>query len=358
MTLLTTIHPHHVRYGSAAAASLLLASLTSAAPLFSNASSTDRTDPGIATGTVTASGVVAPAGAQWSETPSVSPTIANGIAGFSCNNAGGASGIEQPFRFADDFQVDFPNVWNISTVSFYAYQPGAGATAPFDGVFVRILNGPPQLPTSTPVFGDLTTNRLLSVTPLNIYRVFNSVVGPAPMTPSTDRQLWRIDADLSPVSLSPGSYWIEWQIRATNPDAEVFCPPVTFPGSRGKPTANAQQLRAGLLGGNWVALIDLGKPSSAGDVAQDIPFLLAGEAIGPPPGCLADIAGSGPLGRDPDGVVDGADFVAFINSYGVADPAIDPLADVAGSGPIGLTPDGIIDGTDFIAFINAFAAGC
>jgi hypothetical protein len=103
---------------------------------------------------------------------------------------------------------------------------------------------------------------------------------------------------------------------------------------------------------------DLGKPSSAGDVPQDIPFLLTGEIIGPPPGCLADIAGSGPLGLDPDGVIDGTDFVAFINSYGVADPSIDPLADIAGAGPIGLLPDGIIDGTDFIAFINAFAAGC
>lgn len=358
MTLQTPIHSGRALAHATAAVSLVLTSLASAAPLFSNGSTTDRTDPGIATGAITTSGVAAPAGAQWSETASVSPTLANGIAGFSCNNAGGASGIEQPFLFADDFQVDFPNVWNISTASFYAYQPGAGAAAPFDGVFVRILNGPPQFATSTPVFGDLTTNRLISVTPLNIYRVFNTVVGPAPVAPLADRRLWRIDADLSSLSLSPGSYWIEWQVRATNPDAEVFCPPVTIAGSRGKAGANAQQLRAGLLGGSWIALVDLGKPSSASDVPQDIPFLLSGEIIGPPPGCLADIAGSGPLGRDPDGVIDGTDFVAFINSYGVADPTIDPLADVAGAGPIGLTPDGIIDGADFIAFINAFAAGC
>ena len=358
MTLQTIAKSRCFPTFAALSASLSLASLAIAAPLFSNGSTTDGTNPGIATGAVSASGIAAPAGAQWSETASVSPTVANGIAGFSCNNAGGATGIEQPFLFADDFQVDFPNVWNISTVSFYAYQPGAGATAPFDGVFVRILNGPPQFATSTPVFGDLTTNRLVSVTALNIYRVFNSVVGPVPMPPTANRQLWRIDADLSPLSLSPGSYWIEWQIRATNPDAEVFCPPVTIAGSRGKPGANAQQLRSGLLGGNWVPVTDLGKPSSAGDVAQDIPFLLSGEIIAPPATCLADVAGGGPLGRDPDGIIDGADFVAFINSYGVGDPTIDPVADVAGAGPIGLTPDGIIDGADFIAFINAFAAGC
>ena len=64
--------------------------------------------------------------------------------------------------------------------------------------------------------------------------------------------------------------------------------------------------------------------------------------------CLADLASSdGPF---PDGIVDGNDFVAFINSYGIGDPAVSPVADV--------NSDGIIDGNDFIAFINAFAAGC
>ena len=68
------------------------------------------------------------------------------------------------------------------------------------------------------------------------------------------------------------------------------------------------------------------------------------------PPCLADIAG-GPTGG-PDGIVDGSDFIAFINAFGAGDPQ----ADVAG-GPTG-GPDGIVDGSDFIAFINAFGAGC
>ncbi len=68
------------------------------------------------------------------------------------------------------------------------------------------------------------------------------------------------------------------------------------------------------------------------------------------PACLADLAG-GPNGG-PDGIVDGNDFVAFINAFG----ASDPLADIAG-GPNG-GPDGIVDGNDFVAFINAFGAGC
>ena len=68
------------------------------------------------------------------------------------------------------------------------------------------------------------------------------------------------------------------------------------------------------------------------------------------PACLADV--------NHDGIVDGSDFIAFINSFGSGDVAIDPLADVAGAGASGLLPDGIIDGSDFIAFINAFGAGC
>ena len=59
-----------------------------------------------------------------------------------------------------------------------------------------------------------------------------------------------------------------------------------------------------------------------------------------------------------DGTIDGNDFIAFINSFGIGDATVDPAADVAGAGTDGLLPDGTIDGNDFIAFINAFAIGC
>jgi len=72
---------------------------------------------------------------------------------------------------------------------------------------------------------------------------------------------------------------------------------------------------------------------------------------------LADIVGGGPDGTSPDGTVDGSDFIAFINSFGIGDASIDPLADIAGGGPTGEQPDGTIDGSDFIAFINAWQPG-
>jgi hypothetical protein len=51
-----------------------------------------------------------------------------------------------------------------------------------------------------------------------------------------------------------------------------------------------------------------------------------------------------------DGVVDGADFVVFINSFSVGDPTVDAAADI--------NLDGIVDGSDYTDFINAFGAGC
>jgi hypothetical protein len=55
-------------------------------------------------------------------------------------------------------------------------------------------------------------------------------------------------------------------------------------------------------------------------------------------------------GLCPDGIVDGSDYIAFINSFSTGDIITDSLADV--------NTDGTIDGSDFIEFINAFAVGC
>jgi hypothetical protein len=74
-----------------------------------------------------------------------------------------------------------------------------------------------------------------------------------------------------------------------------------------------------------------------------------------PAGC--SVADLDTTGSGPDGTLDGSDFIAFINSFGIGDATVDPLADIVDAG--GTPPgDGTIDGSDFIAFINAFAAGC
>ncbi len=84
---------------------------------------------------------------------------------------------------------------------------------------------------------------------------------------------------------------------------------------------------------------------------QDRVWVVSGiPTPGASPVCLADVVR--------DNVVDGNDFITFINSFSAGDVTIDAAADVAGGGASGLAPDGIIDGSDFVAFINAFSAGC
>jgi len=66
---------------------------------------------------------------------------------------------------------------------------------------------------------------------------------------------------------------------------------------------------------------------------------------------IADVAQGGGL-PGPDGIVDGDDFIAFINAFAAGEL----LADVVSGGGT-RPPDGVVDGSDFIAFINAFVAG-
>ena len=97
--------------------------------------------------------------------------------------------------------------------------------------------------------------------------------------------------------------------------------------------------------------------SSNGGIAKAV--IPAANFLRPAVGCsVADVSGGGDLGNLPDGTVDGSDFIAFINSFGIGNAAVDAIADIAGGGPNADQPDGTIDGTDFIAFINAFAIGC
>lgn len=57
-------------------------------------------------------------------------------------------------------------------------------------------------------------------------------------------------------------------------------------------------------------------------------------------------ANPNPADVNDDGIVDGSDYILFINAFS----AMESLAD--------LDNDGIIDGNDFVLFTNAFSAGC
>ncbi len=303
--------------------------------------------PGLATGAVTFNGTAAPQGSVWSEVQGVSASEGNSVAGFSGHAIGPVT--ESGYRFADDFVVSGPAWMRVSGLTLFAYQPGATA-APFDRVSVRIWSAaagqPPGGAGSQLVFGDATTNVLTSVTGSNIYRVLSTRVAPV-SPPDQSRRIWRLNVTLPEVMLPPGRYWLDWQIGCVDPTGQAFTPTVTLSSQRGRPGANAMQLKPT----GWTPLTDAGKPLTAADVAQELPFILRGDLVTPPT-CLADVVGIG--GEPPaDGQLSGDDFIAFINAFASGEA----LADLVGIG--GEPPaDGLVTGDDFVAFVTAFASGC
>jgi hypothetical protein len=172
---------------------------------------------------------------------------------------------------------------------------------------------------------------------------------------------------------APGAPIITQQPRATTAcrnrgvtltTAATGAPDLTFQWRKGgvpidgtlNPTATTPTLQLSRISTADAGIYDclVTNPATCGGLATTTVQLTVRQ------GCsLADIAGNPASGSDcGDGTVDGSDFIAFINSFSIADATIDPLADVAGGGTDGLDADGVIDGDDFIAFINAFAIGC
>jgi hypothetical protein len=326
--------------------------------LYSNAQTTPS-DPGLATGATTAGGTAAPAGMVWSEAQAVSAAEANGVIGFACHG----TGVNGTYRFADDFVVPVSGgglVWVVTHAVVYAYATDAGGAGnPFEGVNVRVWNGRPDAPGSAVVFGDTSTDRMTGAAPTNLLRTASTAVlsnAPAPGAPDSSRPVWALTVQLgSGVGLAAGTYWLDWQVDVA-PMASAFCPPVTVLGQRAKGGAanNALQFRTApppWLDGEWLALVDVGKPASAPDVAQDLPFILLGTALTPACG-PADIGGQGGV-QGQDGVLDNNDFVVFIDFFFNHNTAAD--RGVQGGLP---GADGQWDNNDFIVFIDQFFTGC
>ncbi len=231
----------------------------------------------LATGTLSRSGTTAPAGTQWSELSYDygSTTETNTAFGFGCHLIVGSNSN----RCADDFKVPVGQTWTINQVIVFSYQTNNfGTTSPVTGATLRIWNGRPGDPGSTVVFGDTFTNRLGSSTDALMYRIANS--GPPTNTiPGTTRKIWQTNINVTPTaSLPAGDYWIDFQTDAG--PAGSFAPSSTVTGSRTLLAWNARQFSSST--GLWADMIDVGNPTFAPDVAQDLPFKLNGSVSGAP----------------------------------------------------------------------------
>lgn len=162
-------------------------------------------------------------------------------------------------RVADDFTVTGGG-WFIDTITFFGYQTGSSTASTFTAVNLRIWDGPPNLPTSSVVFGDTTTNRMISSTWSNIYRTLDTSLG------ATDRPIM---ANVTAINtfLPAGTYWVDWQADGTLASGP-WAPPISILGQT--TTGNAQQFTTA---GGWANLIDTGSGTP-----QGLPFIIEGSS--------------------------------------------------------------------------------
>jgi hypothetical protein len=236
--------------------------------LYNNNGGAPNSSPsGLATGATSKSGVAAPTGAQWSEVQNNAGNTAeaNTSAGSTCTGT---------FRIADNFTVPAGQTWNITSIDTYAYQTGASpGTSPFTGATIRVWNAAP--PGGMVVYGDTTTNRLGSTTFAGLYRIFNTVAPPPGTAPGTTRPIFRNTITTTGLTLTAGTYWIDY---AFSGPATAFCPTTTVVDTRGLPGWNALQLTA--APSTWTPVLDAGNPATAPDIPQDFPFQINGTTGG------------------------------------------------------------------------------
>ncbi len=174
------------------------------------------------------------------------------------NTLGYGHQFQLDLRISDQFEIPVGETWNISSMTFFAYQTGSTTASTFTGVYVEIWDGSPDLPGSSPIWGDLFTNRMSSTVWSGVYRVTETTMNP----PATNRPIMANDCDVV-VTLGAGTYWLVWQSDGTL-GSGPWAPPITIPGVLN--TGDGLQYNGG-----WLPVADSGSFGTAG-----FPFIIEG----------------------------------------------------------------------------------
>ena len=174
-------------------------------------------------------------------------SLGMGTYGSACHPGG-------PFSIADEFVL--ANDADIDSFDFYGYQ--TGSTSPsINEVYVQIWDGDPSASGSI-IWGDMLTNVSGGNVMANTLRQLESSPG------DTSRPLQVVTANTTGLSLSAGTYWVEYMFAGTGASGP-WAPPIVITGN--STTGNAMQNNAG----TWAAVIDVG--------AQGMPFQVYGTEI-------------------------------------------------------------------------------
>jgi hypothetical protein len=162
------------------------------------------------------------------------------------------------YSMADDFVVTDAAGWQIDDITFFAYQTGSTTASTITGVYVAIWDGPPNAG-GTVVWGDQTTNRLLTTGWSNIYRVTDTTLT------TTNRPVMENVATIG-TTLAQGTYWVQWATDGTLASGP-WAPPITINGQT--TTGNALQYTTA-----WAAFTDTGTVTP-----QGLPFIINGSVV-------------------------------------------------------------------------------
>jgi hypothetical protein len=232
-------------------------------------------------------------------------------------------------RVADDFTLASAAV--LSSAILFQFQTNAPTgTSTITSVNLRVWSGRPGDPGAQVIFGDTTTNRLVSAAWTGCYRAFDT----SPL--STDRPIFALEVAISPpLPLPAGTYWLDWQATGTLPSGP-FAMFVTIPGLAGAPDANARYKQGSAS--NWINVVDGGSL-----VRQELAFIIRGTGGGGG-SCYANCDGS-----SGNPLLTANDFQCFLNKYASGDPQAN--CDASTGSPL-------LTANDFQCFLNRFAAGC
>lgn len=164
-------------------------------------------------------------------------------------------------RMADDFLVTDAAGWQIDDITFFGYQTGSTTTSTITGIFVQIWDGDPSAG-GTVVWGDTTTNRLLTTGWTNIYRALDTGIT------DTNRPVMEIVATVG-ITLAQGTYWVEFSATGSLTSGP-WAPPISILGQ----TATGNALQYTTTSGAWVTAVDTGSGAQ-----QGMPFIINGSVV-------------------------------------------------------------------------------
>jgi hypothetical protein len=169
---------------------------------------------------------------------------------------------------ADDFVIPAGGA-EVSALTFYSYQTGSSTNSSFTGITLQILDGPPNNPSSTVVFGDRKTNRFTTSTFSNVYRVSETTVG------DSARPIMAVTAGGLSLNLAAGTYWFVVSLSG-GLSSGPWMPPITTIGQT--VTGNGMQAAGG---SNWVAAADGGNAAFFQGFPVTIQGTLGGANVAP-----------------------------------------------------------------------------